>query len=175
MTVAAKSETEAETRDPLIDPAFLDQVRSKKGKERTVEFVTMKDVVIYSSDAGERRCSVTAWRRWGKGGEVLRVGPGVEIDGIQNVVISRDLGRELNAWKNRTDCGAEDGEVIGALVEYALAHFYRGYNSGSEVNEALKAHRKRLALSKREYREKVHNEVDEQAKSWRDLMEKLGR
>jgi len=113
-------------RDPRVNPQLLDIVQVVES-ERCVEYVTALGTVIYSIKSGrhERRCSLDAWRRWAKGGKVVRVGRLCVTP--TNTLVKLDEGnrREVNALRNRlgTIGGrmADEDEIATGLVSLALA------------------------------------------------------
>lgn len=134
-----------EARDPRVDPAFLDVVRSTKGTVRTVEFVTPLGTVVYSTATGrECQCKLKTWRRWAKGGSMKRYGSN-PFQCEQALGMDHELEREVNALINRlTDGKVNRGEMLGALVEYGLAQLYRGRVAHGELRKCLKRYQERI-------------------------------
>lgn len=114
-------------RDPRVDPAFLDLVRSVKGRERTVEFVSALGAVVYSTPRGaEHQCKLKSWRRWAQDGAVLRHGTNRSANTV-TLDVDHETDREVNMLINRlVDGRADRGEMLGALAEYGLAMLHQG-------------------------------------------------
>lgn len=141
--------SDAGNRNPITNPAWLDQVKSQKGVTRTIEYVTTKNHIIYSEDRrkGEHVCGVKSWRKWAKGGKIVRRGREPVVWLLENVRILEPFGREINVLRNRlgrfvpSKSGmtlANETEIVVSLAELAVGDFRcRSLGSQKEFKDRL--------------------------------------
>jgi hypothetical protein len=130
-------------RDPRVDPAYLDVVVSCKGiRARQVQLVTALGTVTYLTckaprrgkvtfyESKEKRCSLSTWRQWCKGGRVEAHGPEPkQLVLPAGICLDQALLGELTGLRNRLlregelygERGISDRRLVNALLKLSVA------------------------------------------------------
>lgn len=122
------SEQATEDRDPRVNPAEGDEVRVGD-VTRQVVYISVMGKVVYDllgTPRGQLVCEMETWRRWAKGGEVLKRGERTYVERDVKLSFRYRLSGQIVGLANRCKPAKSstppDELMVTTLMEMAIDH-----------------------------------------------------